>query len=499
MRIGILDLLAVARNSGWPERLYAAYFRRQFANIMPQAISVWCRRLGHDVFYRTYYGQADPRDFLPADLDVVFISAYTQASALAYALAKLYHADGTLTVIGGPHAKAFPNDCLRFFDLVVKDCDRRLVEELLARRFDPPAIIASGRALAGFPSVEERMPEIATASFTDGRPLFTSVVPMLASLGCPYSCDFCIDWNTKYVPLPRHRVLADLRYVAEHLPNVHVVFHDPNFGVRFDEMMDILEEVPAPRRTPYLMESSLSVLKPRRLDRLRATRCVYVAPGVESWGDYSAKAGVGNRTGRDKLERVVDHFALMREFVPGLQANFMFGTDEDVGSEPVDLTKEFFRRLPFVFPTVNIPTPFGGTPLHEQAVREGRVLEAMPFAFYFIPNLVMRLRNYHPIEYYGHLIDMHAAIASCLMTARRLLAGVPLSMRVLHALRTFGVRQDLRELRRIRRLLRSDSTFRAFHEGRPVDLPEYYRAQLRRRLGRYACLLSDNDIRPVLR
>lgn len=498
MRIGVLDLLAVARNVGWPERLYAAYFRRQFANIMPQVVSVWCRQLGHDVAYRTYFGQADPRELLPSGLDVVFISAYTQASALAYALAKLYRAGGTLTVIGGPHARAFPADCLRFFDLVVKDCDRRLIEQILARRFDPPAIVTSGRPLAEFPSVEERMPEIAAASFADGRPLFTSVIPMLASLGCPYSCDFCIDWSTKYVALPRAQVLADLRYVGERLPNVYIVFHDPNFGVRFDEMMDLIEEVPAQRRTPYLMESSLSILKPQRLKRLRATRCVYIAPGVESWADYSAKAGVGNRTGRDKLEHVVDHFAMLREFVPGLQANFMFGTDVDVGREPVELTKEFFRRLPYVFPTVNVPTPFGGTPLQQKALRQGRILEAMPFAFYFIPNLVMRLANYDPIEYYGHLVDMHATIASGLMTARRLFADVPVPMRLLHALRTFGVRQDLRELRRILRRLRTDPTFLAFHEGRPVGLPDYYRAQVRCRLGRYASLLSDDDLRPVL-
>jgi len=498
MRIGVLDLLADARNTGWLERLYAAYFRRQFASIMPQAVSAWCRQLGHDVFYRTYYGQADPRELLPVDLDVVFISAYTQASALAYALAKLYRADGALTVIGGPHAKAFPGDCLRFFDLVVQDCDRRLIEEILDRRFDPPAIIASGRLLTEFPSVEERMPEIAAASFGDGRPLLTSIVPMLASLGCPYSCDFCIDWSSKYVPLARDRVVADLRYIAERLPNVHVVYHDPNFAVRFDEMMDIIEEVPAPRRSPYLMESSLSILKPQRLDRLRATRCFYVAPGVESWTDYSSKAGVGARSGRDKLALVVDHFSLLREFVPGLQANFLFGTDADAGREPVELTKEFFRRLPFVFPTVNIPTPFGGTPLHRQALREGRILETMPFAFYFIPNLVMRIRNYDPVEYYDHLIDMHETIASCLMIARRLLADGPMALRFLHALRSFGVKRDLAELRRIRRSLRTDRSFRSFHEQQSTELPAYYRTQLRARLGRYATLLSDDDLRPVL-
>jgi hypothetical protein len=122
--------------------------------------------------------------------------------------------------------------------------------------------------------------------------------------------------------LARDRVVADLRYIAEHLPNVHVVYHDPNFAVRFDEMMGIIEEVPAPRRSPYLMESSLSVLTPQRLSRLRTTHCVYVAPGVESWANYSSKAGVGDRTGREKLELVVDHFAQLREFVPSLQGQF---------------------------------------------------------------------------------------------------------------------------------------------------------------------------------
>ncbi|MGH6928735.1 MAG: B12-binding domain-containing radical SAM protein [Dongiaceae bacterium] len=498
MRLGVLDLLADARDAGWLDRVYGAYFRRQFASIMPQAVSVWCRELGHDVCYRTYYGQADPRDLLPVDLDVVFVSAYTQASALAYALAKLYRADGALTVIGGPHAKAFPGDCLRFFDIVVKDCDRRLIEEILARRFDPPTVVTSGRLLTEFPSVEERMPEIAAASFADGRPLLTSVVPMLASLGCPYSCDFCIDWSSKYVPLTRDRIVADLRYTAEHLPNVYVVYHDPNFGVRFDEMMDVIEEVPAVRRSRYLMESSLSILKPQRLERLRATRCVYVAPGVESWTDYASKAGVGDRCGRAKLERVVDHFSLLREFVPGLQANFLFGTDADAGNEPVELTKEFFRRVPFVFPTVNIPTPFGGTPLHARVLEEGRILETMPFAFYFIPNLVIRIRNYDPVEYYGHLIDMHETISSCLTIARRLLADGPVALRFLHAVRSFGVKRDLAELRCIHRKLKSDRSFQAFHDQRSKPLPVYYRHQLNRRLGHYASLLSDDDLRPVL-
>jgi len=39
------------------------------------------------------------------------------------------------------------------------------------------------------------------------------------------------------------------------------------------------------------MESSLSILKQSRLGRLKSTNCVYCAPGVESWADYSNKSG----------------------------------------------------------------------------------------------------------------------------------------------------------------------------------------------------------------
>ncbi len=498
MRVGIIELVSDTPCKGWVDWLYATYLRKQFVGIMPQAVAVWCRQLGHQVFYATYYGQKDPRRLLPDQLDVVFFAAYTQASALAYALAKLFRKENTLTVIGGPHAKSFPVDCLRFFDLVVKECDRTLIDDILRGRFDPPAIITSGRALTDFPSVEERMPEIVASAFYRGKPVLTSFVPLLASVGCPYSCDFCVDWNKKYVALPRERLEADLRYLSENLPRVLVAFHDPNFGVRFDETMEIIETVPEGRRNRYVMESSLSILKESRLDRLRRTNCVYVAPGVESWADYSNKAGVGAKLGRDKLEQIVSHFDLLRQYVAGLQANFIFGTDVDRGDDPVELTKEFIRRLPFVWPTVNIPTPFGGTPLYEKCLAEDRILKSMPFTFYYNPYLVITLTNYHPIEYYDHLIDICTLTASNSMLLRRLLAETRPGIRFVHTLRALSVRGNLAEYRRIRNMLATDAQFRAFHEGRSDTLPEFYHWQFEQRLGAYAELVSRAERMPVL-
>jgi hypothetical protein len=60
----------------------------------------------------TYYGWATRRR-LPADLDV-FIATYSQASALAYALAKLSKRRAPHR--RGGHARSFPRD-RRFFDV----------------------------------------------------------------------------------------------------------------------------------------------------------------------------------------------------------------------------------------------------------------------------------------------------------------------------------------------------------------------------------------------
>jgi radical SAM superfamily enzyme YgiQ (UPF0313 family) len=500
LRVGIIELIVgnvPSRN--WVTRAYDSYFSKQYASITPQAVSVWCRELGHHVFYSTYYGQSDPKSLLPNHLDVVFIGASTRGSALAYALAKLYRMENTLTVIGGPHAMAFPSDCLRFFDLVVGACDKSLIDDILRGHFDPPAVITSGLPLTDIPSVEERMPEIRASAFSNGKPALTSLVPMLASVGCPYTCDFCVDWNNRYIPIGNDRLEADLQYLSKNMPGIIIAYADPNFGVKFDQTMDVIEKIPAERRNPYVMESSLSILKESRLGRLRDTNCIYVAPGVESWGNYSNKAGSGTKTGREKMEQVIGHFGMLRRYVSGLQANFVFGTDVDLGEEPVELTKEFVRALPFVWPTLNIPTPVGGTPLYDKFITEGRILKSMPFAFYFSQiNLVSILKNYHPVEYYDHLIDISLSIASGKMFARRMLSKEPLSIRFLHNLRAMAVRQDIARFRQIRGMLKDDAGFRAFHEGRSKTLPEYYHHQFEKKLGPYADLISREERTPRL-
>ena len=497
MRIGILDLLRPERYTSWAVRPWAYLGTKQYASIMPQAVSVWCRELGHEVFYATYFGQRDPKELLPNDLDIVFISAYTRASALAYALAKLYRQDGTLTILGGPHAKAFPDDSLRFFDVVVRGCDRELVADIVRT---PPAgeIVTNGRPIVDLPSVEERMPEIRASAFYRGRPYLPSTVPLLASVGCPYRCDFCTDWDNPYALLPLDRLEEDVRFVIEEYPNALMSFHDPNFGVKFDEVLGALERVRGGTRRRYILESSLSTLRDGRLKRLRDAGCIYIAPGVESWGAYSNKTGVGPAaSAHEKMERVADHFKLIHEYIPGIHCNFIFGLDIDHGDEPVELTKEFMRRTPFVWPTINVPVPFGGTPLFERYFKDDRILRSMPFFFYYAPYLVTTIQNYGPVTFYEKLVEMTEQIVSTGALVRRL-KSTSGRVRASLLLRTLSERGMLGRYRRLLQAMKSDNALRAFHEGASESLPGFYDGVLDRQLGPYAELLSPDDRRPLL-
>jgi radical SAM superfamily enzyme YgiQ (UPF0313 family) len=498
LRIGVIEFISDSIWQNWGTRFYGARFKRHYASIMPQVVAVWCQQLGHDVVYATYYGQQDPESLLPSHLDVLFVASYTHASAAACALAKIHRGRGALTVIGGPHARSFPDDCLRFFDQAVHDCDKELISDLLRGAFERGTVLSSGRPQKELPTVEERAPHIIKASVTDGRPPFASNIGLLSSVGCPYDCDFCVDWNRPFVSMDDARLRADLQFIARRFPGVYISYHDPNFGVLFDRTMDVIASLPESDRNPYIMESSLSILKGPRLKRLKETNCFYTAPGIESWTSYSGKSGVGRATGRDKLESVIQRMEEIHEYVPNIQANFIFGTDVDEGDDPVRLTREFARRVPYAWPTINIPTPYGGTPLYDELLASGRILTAMPFAFYYMPYLVMTLKNYGPLEYYEKLIEIYSTANAFALSWARVASTRDWSLKVLYGLRAFAFKGTLGKLKRTARRLRDDAEFRMFHEGRSSRLPAYYRGLYARRLGRYAGLISESEMIPVL-
>ena len=211
------------------------------------------------------------------------------------------------------------------------------------------AASASRRAL---PGVRERWKFIEP---TLRKAPLLKIVPMLGSLGCPYTCSFCIDSVVPYQPLDFEVLSDDLRFLARTLKRPRVAWHDPNFGVRFDDTLGAIEAAVPPGRIDFLAESSLSLLSEPHLKRLKRNGFKALLPGVESWYELGNKSKTGRNTGMDKVRQVSEHVNLILRHVPYVQTNFVLGLDSDSGAEPFELTKRFVDLTPGRVPGLLAP------------------------------------------------------------------------------------------------------------------------------------------------
>jgi hypothetical protein len=115
-----------------------------------------------------------------------------------------------------------------------------------------------------------------------------------------------------------------------------------------------------------------------------------------------------------------------------------------------------------------------------------------------MPYLVTTLKHYDPVTFYRHLVRIQTAITSWVAFLRRVASPAPVAVRFAHAVQTLWFREQARETRAILHLLETDRGFRAFHDGAPVPVPEFYQRHYEQRLGRYAELISRADRTPAL-
>ncbi|MBI4548754.1 MAG: radical SAM protein [Ignavibacteriae bacterium] len=482
LRIGVIDLVT----KGPTRALYARIMNANLASIMPQVVAVWCEEEGHDVTFVCYTGFENLVDELPENVDLVFIGAFTEAAQTAYALSNLFRSRGAVTVFGGPHARCYPQDAQQYFDYVVGFTDKNVIHEILhdCSQHRPIGIhLAALQQPASLPGVRERWKFIEP---TVRKAPFIKLVPMLGSLGCPYTCSFCIDSVVPYQPLDFEVMKDDLSFLLGKFRRPRVGWHDPNFGVRFDDYLDAIEETVPPNSIDFIAESSLSLLSEQHVKRLKRNGFKAILPGIESWYDLGDKSKTGRLVGMDKVRQVSEHVNMILRYIPYIQTNFVLGLDVDEGPEPFELTKRFVDRTPGAFPGYSLLSAFGqAAPLNLEYQRANRVL---PFPFHFLDNnraMNVKPKNYSWLEFYDHVISLSKYTFSWNAIINRLRATkttIPRWMNVVRAVSSEGFGR-IRYNIEVRRLLGADLKFRRYFEQETTELPQFYQDQVRRDLG----------------
>jgi hypothetical protein len=265
-----------------------------------------------------------------------------------------------------------------------------------------------------------------------------------------------------------------------------VGWHDPNFGVRFDDYLEAIERAVPQGRIDFLAESSLSLLSEPHLARLKRNGFQALLPGIESWFALGNKSKTGAQVGMEKVRLVAEHVNMILRYIPYVQTNFVLGLDTDEGPEPFELTKRFLDLTPGAFPGYSLLTAFGrAAPLNLDYQRAHRVL---PFPFHFLNNnqaMNVRPRNYSWRDFYDHVIGLTGYSFSWEAIFRRYRATrgfTPRIMNLVRAVSTEGFGR-LNYYRDVRRRLDQDPQFPAYFEQRTADLPQFYLDQIRKDLG----------------
>ena len=479
LRVTIIDVVSLGGN----RRGFGKLMNANLASLMPQVVAAWCEELGHLVRFVCYTTAGDLDRRMLEETDILFVSAFTRAAQTAYAIGNLARKQGAVTVLGGPHARCYPQDAARYFDYVLGLTDKATIATVLSEAAPHRPLgrqLAAKRQPTTLPGVAQRWKFIAP---TIAKARLFKVVPMLGSLGCPYTCSFCIDSVVDYQPLPFESIAEDLRFLLTKLRRPRVAWLDPNFGVRFDDYMATIERAARPGQIRFIAESSLSLLSEPHLKRLRRNGFDGLLPGIESWYEVGNKSKTGRNLGLEKVRQVAEHINLILRYVPYVQANLILGLDSDEGPEPFELTRRFLDLAPGVYPAFSLLTAYGqAAPVNLELQRAGRVL---PFPFRFLDTqhaMNIRPKNYSWPAFYDHVVAVARDALSGRRIRARFLANRGVATRFINAVRA-GTSNRLEYQSKIRGLLESDSTVRAFFEGETRVLPAFYQKRLRKSLG----------------
>ncbi|WP_127127336.1 B12-binding domain-containing radical SAM protein [Pseudoflavitalea rhizosphaerae] len=482
LKIGIIDLVCKGPNN----TLWAQTMHANLASIMPQVIATWCEQEGCKVTLVSYTGKEDLTKELPDGVDLVFISAFTQAAQFAYALSNYFHSRKAVTVLGGPHARCYPDDAVTYFDYVLGFTNRGIITDILnnCSRQQPVGIfLSAAKQTIELSSVEERWKFIEP---TLKKAPLLKFVPMLGSVGCPYTCPFCIDSTVPYQSMNFHLIKTDLQFLLTKFKSPWIAWHDPNFGVRFGEYMDAISEAAPPGSFRFVAESSLSILTEDHLKIFRKNGFKALLPGVESWYELGNKSRASNITGEEKVNRISEHVNMILRYIPYVQTNFVLGLDSDSGDEPFELTKRFIDRSPGAFPGYSLLTAFGeAAPLNLEYQKLGRVI---PFPFHFLDNhsaMNIKPRNYEWLDFYNKVIDLTSYSFSVRALYRRFKATpdrTPKWMNLMRAISSEGYGR-LRFYQKLRQKLTEDKALRRFFDGESNEIPSFYTSNIRKDLG----------------
>jgi radical SAM superfamily enzyme YgiQ (UPF0313 family) len=325
--------------------------------------------------------------------DVVGFTAVTPVVKSAFRLSRLIKKSmpKTVTIIGGPHATAMPDECLdNSFDFVVSGEGERTITDLLENIKNPERVNSilykkDGRTVRApergyienldtlpFPA-RELFPPLSKYKGQEALGSLNPVGSIMTSRGCPYACKFCFKavFGNKFRMRSAENVLEEWM----ELVNVHKVREiavvDDSFTTdvgRVHKICDglIKAKVKARWSCPNGIRVDLGGFE--MLKKMSDAGCRRVALGIES-GSQRVLDSIGKKISLAQIEETVNNCRRANIKTMGFYMLGNLGETEETINETIDFAKKV--RTDYAQFLMAIPYP--GTALYEEIKKNGKL------------------------------------------------------------------------------------------------------------------------------
>jgi len=204
-----------------------------------------------------------------------------------------------------------------------------------------------------FPLAKYRIPNSKRRPFTI----------MLASLGCPFKCSYCVFAGIPYQSRGIENIIEEMRVVRD-LGIREISFIDPTFTISKKRTQDLCQRMIDEKFDfTWVCLSRCDTIDEPTVDLMARAGCHSIQFGVES----GENAILLKHTKDLKLEEVEEAFRLCRKYRIDILAYFIIGLP---GDDEISIRKtiDFAKRLDPEFASFTVATPDYGTRLRDECV-----------------------------------------------------------------------------------------------------------------------------------
>ena len=323
---------------------------------------------------RVFHQQVDKID-LNSDADLIAISFFSGFAMSAYNLAVEFRKRGKTLVAGGPHVTYCQEEALTYFDAIITGEAENSWPALLQD-------LENGALKQVYKGTPCDMTDLPTPRYDLLPSRFFIKKVIQATRGCPFSCSFCTvpSLNPGFRLRPVKDVIRDASYdTFKYWWQRKVVwFWDDNLTIKRPYIRQLLQEM-IPLKKWWLTQASMDIAKdPELLDLMKASGCIGVFLGIESFGTDSL-ADANKR--QNKIANYATAVSAIRKRGIAVMAGFIAGFDHDDEESIVNMADQLME-IGIDVPFLSIMTPYHGTPIRTKMEQEGRILNDRNWNFY---------------------------------------------------------------------------------------------------------------------